>query len=299
MSRRFTSPLFLFCGAAFMLAVVWFFYLQAEPPPADVAVATAASSPARTGSPGPGKLVSGNSGSAAEDGPDLDEIPAGVIRVDDRGQLIIDVQLHNAMDSYLLHSDLPTRQAAAVKLRGYLKRKLPASANVDAQALVTRYLDYMEQHDAALGRTRFVALEGDGLSAQGAQQFSAWQAQRKTMRQVILGATVYKEWFEADDARCAAALAARQAQAAPADASPSDAEQGQEALDCATEMGRSFAVVESAERQWTRHWALYRDELRRLPERDPTLREQALANLRQRIFTSEAERQRAENMNLP
>jgi hypothetical protein len=82
-------------------------------------------------------------------------------------------------------------------------------------------------------------------------------------------------------------------------ASPGNAEQSQEALECATETGRSLTVVDSAERQWTRHWALYSDELRRLPERDPTLREQALANLRQRIFTSGAERQRERAMNLP
>lgn len=288
MPIRLRSKLTLF-GGVLALAAVLYWYWPADTPPTAVAVAPADAPPAWNGSIGPGTLQSGDHFSADDNVTDLEEIPEGVIRVDERGQLITDVQLHNAMDSYLLHSDVASRQIAADKLRSYLKRKLPPSANVDAQALVTRYLAYMDQHDAALGRIRFVEPAADGLSDQGADQFAAWLAQRKTLRQAMLGATVYKEWFAAEDARCAGVLAARQAQGGTAH----DVVPVQEALDCATDLGKSFAQVETEERQWTRHWALYRDALKRLPERDPARRELALATLRQQIFSNDAERARA------
>ncbi len=275
----------LSCGAGFALAAALYWYWQADTPPA-AAVAAAGAPPAWNAAIGPGTLTAGDSGSAADHVADLEEIPEGVVRVDERGQLITDVQLHNAMDSYLLHSDVASRQIAADTLRAYLKRKLPAPANIDAQALVTRYLAYMDQHDAALGRIRFVAPGAEGLSDLGAEQFAAWQAQRKTMRQAMLGATVYKEWFEAEDARCAGLLAPGR-----------DAAQAQEALDCATELSKSFALIETEERQWTRHWALYREALRRLAERDPARRALATATLRQQLFSNDAERERALAMN--
>lgn len=285
---------FALCGALVLaLTGVLFLNLQDETPPL---VVPAASSHLVPNGPRAAQAwaLNDNPG-ATENISRLEEVPDGVVRLDQRGQLISDVQLHNAMDSYLLHSGVQSRQIAADKLRMYLKSKLSASASVEAQTLVTRYLTYLEQHDAALGRIRFVANDADRLSDQGVEQLAAWQAQRKTLRQALLGAAVYKEWFAAEDARCADVLGTRlwQGGAGPHTIPDSDVR------DCATDLKKSFSELEIEERQWTRHWALYRDALRRLPERDPARRALALENLRQQIFSNDAERQRASTMYTP
>ncbi len=298
MPFRFNRIRLLICGAALAAGLVW--YWQADVPPAVVAVTATDAKSAWTGPIGVGTLRSNGTASAPDLVADLDEIPDGMVRVDNRGLLIVDVQLHNAIDSYLLHSDVPSRQIATDNLRAYLKRKLATSpsADLDAQALVTRYLTYIDQHDAALARMRFVVLGTDVLSNQSAEQFAAWLAQRKTLRQAVLGASVYKEWFAAEDARCAGLLAARPLQGDGAAEPASDVEQMHDALDCANESAKTFALAESEGRQWTRHLTQYREAVQRLTERDPTRRAQALATLRQQIFSNEAERKRALAMNL-
>jgi lipase chaperone LimK len=274
-------------GIALALAfVLW--YRQADAPP--LAGVAAPAKRSWEGPIGPGALRSSASASASLDEVDFEEVPEGVARVDERGHLITDVQLHNAMDSYLLHTDVPSRQAAADKLRAYFKRKLPAMAESEADELVTRYLAYMDTHDAALARMRFAPAGADGLSEMGVDQFAAWLEQRRGLRQAMLGATVYKEWFAAEDARCAGLLAAMRAQGAGA----RDTVLAHDALDCSTEMGRSFVQIETEERQWTRHYARYREALGRLEENDPARRALQLAALRQQIFSNDAERERAQ-----
>jgi hypothetical protein len=297
MPAQLNSKSILLCGAVLALAAAFAWYWQGDPPPVGVAPAVTAPPKAWAGSIGPGALKMDQGPGAASQVEDLEEIPQGMVRVDERGQLITDVQLHNAIDSYLLHADVPSRQVAADRLRHYLQRQLTGAgaANVEAQTLVTRYLAYMDQHDAALERIRFVATGAEGLTDQAAEQFAAWLAQRKTMRQAMLGATVYQEWFAADDARCAELLGARDAQTKAA----GDAAQAQDALACATEAGRTFAAIATQERQWARHWASYRYAARQLAERDPARRAAALGNLRQQIFSSDADRERAQTMNLP
>ncbi len=248
-------------------------------------------------------------------GMDFEEVPDGMVRVDDRGRLITDVQLHNAMDSYLLHTDVVSRQAAAEQLRAYLARKLPPAVRADGEALVTQYLHYIDEHDSALARLRLAVPSKDSAPFQGLEPFAAWLEQRRTLRLTALGPALYKEWFAAEDQRCASLLtmappANGVAAPAPEPAPnpirgesyvpmPAAGPQWQDALDCAAELSRSYTVQETEGRQWTRHLNQYRTALAQLQEKDPGRRAQQMAALRGQIFTTPAERERAAAMPLP
>lgn len=313
MHIRLHRTLITSCAVGLALAAALYWAWPAAAPPA---AGPAAQGHAWTWPSGLRMLRPTRTDGVIEADPDFDEVPEGVVRVDDRGQLIVDVQLHNAIDSYLLHADVPSRQIAADKLRAFLQRKLAAEAAPAALALVSNYLAYMAAHDDALGRLRFPAARPDSLSALEAEQYTAWQAQRRSLRLALLGAPVYQEWFAAEDERCAGLLAGARTAAAPARAPESnlvrgapagtsdgpaastDAQQAGDALDCATESVKSFAAIETQERQWTRNWSRYREAVERLGERDPVRRAQQLAALRQQIFSNDAERERAQARNL-
>ncbi|MES2296558.1 MAG: hypothetical protein V4582_05920 [Pseudomonadota bacterium] len=292
-------------------AAALYLWWPSDPPPAAVAVSHTGNAPWDTPI-GPGQLRSAPQGQANVDvNFEFDEVPEGMARVDERGHLIVDVQLHNAIDAYLLHTDVPSRQVAAQALSAYFRRKLPAGAVDEAEALSAHYLAYMDAHDGALQRLRFLAPGADGLSAQAADQFAAWHAQRRNLRQAMLGASVYAQWFAAEDGRCGGLIDAMRSQnrepdsfeqndpnAAIREPRPNGAAredvQMRDALECANELARSFASIETQERQWTRHLAKYRRAVGELVEHNAAKRALLIAALRQQIFSTDAERERAQ-----
>lgn len=117
--------------------------------------------------------------------------------------LVADLALRKLMDAYL--GQAGNRRAGAPQLRAFLAQQLTAPAAAEADRLVTAYLGYLEMEDQLMARERFNGADGE-LSARAVERLLDWQVQRAQRRQRALGPALARAWFEADDARCDAAL---------------------------------------------------------------------------------------------
>ncbi|KQQ40368.1 hypothetical protein ASF61_06275 [Duganella sp. Leaf126] len=117
----------------------------------------------------------------------------------DDQHLIADQALHAVMDAYLADRRNPQRLQ---QLAGFVRARLPAGAASEALALAARYDAYLTAHDALLKAQNF----GDQPDL---YRLAGWQAQRRQLRQRMLGADVSEQWFGTDDAYLEQAIAER------------------------------------------------------------------------------------------
>jgi hypothetical protein len=117
--------------------------------------------------------------------------------------LVADLALRQLMDSYI--GQAGKRRAGAPQLRALLAPQLAAPAMAEADRIITAYFGYLEMEDQLLARERFNAADG-ALSEPVIARLLAWQGQRAQRRERALGPPLAQAWFEADDARCGAAL---------------------------------------------------------------------------------------------
>lgn len=119
------------------------------------------------------------------------------------GPLVADLALRKLMDSYLREGG--DRRAGAAHLRAYLARKFAGQAAAEADRIAAAYLGYLETEDQLLARERFNA-PAAGLAERDVERLVAWQEQRAQRRQRAFGPVLAQAWFDADNARCGAAL---------------------------------------------------------------------------------------------
>lgn len=117
----------------------------------------------------------------------------------DDQRLIADHALRTAMEAYLSDRSNPRRLQ---QLDEHLRGSLPAGAANEARALAVRYDAYLDDHAALLKAQNF-ADEPD------LHRLASWQAQRRQLRERMLGTEVAEQWFGTDDAYLAQALEER------------------------------------------------------------------------------------------
>jgi hypothetical protein len=128
-------------------------------------------------------------------------------KIDSFGHLVPDLALRRLIDSFLSNTQTVPRQQRALELRAYLKGRLVAPANDEAERIVTSYLAYLDAQDRMLARERRAApVAESGLSERAVEGLLAWQEQRAQLRRRLLGDALTRAWFEADDARCTTVL---------------------------------------------------------------------------------------------
>ena len=115
----------------------------------------------------------------------------------DDQQLVADHALRVVMERYLNDRRNPQRLQ---QLDDHLHRRLPAGAAAEAQALAARYDRYLAAHATLLAAQNF----GDDPDL---HRLASWQAQRRQLRERLLGAEVADQWFGTEDAYLEQALA--------------------------------------------------------------------------------------------
>lgn len=133
-------------------------------------------------------------------GPALPPADRHQLALTDDQHLVPDHALRLVMTSYLSDRDNPRRLQ---QLDDHLRRQLPAGAAAEARALAARYDAYLAEHDALLEAQHF-ADEPD------LHRLASWQAQRRHLRERMLGADLTEQWFGTEDAYLEQALAENQ-----------------------------------------------------------------------------------------
>ncbi|WP_084669847.1 lipase secretion chaperone [Duganella zoogloeoides] len=182
--------------------------------PADHAMATGAAGtpggpmPAPPGAAGdsPPADQSANTATAHARGALLPAVPPDLALTDDQ-RLVADHALRMVMERYLNDRRNPQRLQ---QLNDHLHRRLPGGAAAEAQALAARYDRYLAAHATLLAAQNL----GDDPDL---HRLASWQAQRRQLRERLLGAEVADQWFGTEDAYLEQALAeAREPAAGPA-----------------------------------------------------------------------------------
>jgi hypothetical protein len=91
-------------------------------------------------------------------------------------------------------------------LQDYLNRQLAPAAAAEGGRIAGRYTQYLDTHERLLARERFGALAAQPLAERDVERLLAYREQRAQLRERMLGATLARAWFEADDTHCVAAL---------------------------------------------------------------------------------------------
>lgn len=170
--------------------------------PADHAMATGAAGtpggpmPAPTGAAGDSTDQSANTATAHAGLALLPAVPPDLALTDDQ-RLVADHALRVVMERYLNDRRNPQRLQ---QLDDHLHRRLPAGAAAEAQALAARYDRYLATHATLLAAQNF----GDDPDL---HRLARWQAQRRQLRERLLGAEVADQWFGTEDAYLEQALA--------------------------------------------------------------------------------------------
>ena len=154
--------------------------------------------PAPTGAAGdsPPRDQSANTATAHAGLALLPAVQPDLALTDDQ-QLVADHALRVVMERYLNDRRNPQRLQ---QLDDHLHRRLPARAAAEAQALAARYDRYLATHATLLAAQNF----GDDPDL---HRLARWQAQRRQLRERLLGAEVADQWFGTEDAYLEQALA--------------------------------------------------------------------------------------------
>lgn len=152
--------------------------------------------PAPTGSAGDSTDQSANTATAHAGLALLPAVQPDLALTDDQ-RLVADHALRMVMERYLNDRRNPQRLQ---QLDDHLQRRLPAGAAAEAQALAARYDRYLATHATLLAAQNF----GDDPDL---HRLARWQAQRRQLRERLLGAEVADQWFGTEDAYLEQALA--------------------------------------------------------------------------------------------
>ena len=154
--------------------------------------------PAPTGAAGdsPPRDQSANTATAHAGLALLPAVQPDLALTDDQ-RLVADHALRMVMERYLRDRRNPQRLQ---QLDDHLQRRLPAGAAAEAQALAARYDRYLATHATLLAAQNF----GDDPDL---HRLARWQAQRRQLRERLLGAEVADQWFGTEDAYLEQALA--------------------------------------------------------------------------------------------
>ena len=126
----------------------------------------------------------------------LPAVPPDLALTDDQ-RLVADLALRMVIERYLNDRRNPQRLQ---QLNDHLHRRLPAGAAAEAQALAARYDHYLAAHATLLAAQNF----GDDADL---HRLASWQAQRRQLRERLLGAEVADQRFGTEDAYLEQALA--------------------------------------------------------------------------------------------
>jgi lipase chaperone LimK len=127
------------------------------------------------------------------------------LALDSGGHLVAGMALRRLMDSYLA-GGAAGRPVRARQLQDFLHRHLAPPAAAEGVRIAGRYSQYLDTQERLLARERFDALAMQPLAERDVERLLAYREQRAQLRERVLGATLARAWFEADDSRCGAAL---------------------------------------------------------------------------------------------
>lgn len=199
-------------GAALgVMGVAWLRYDgQSATAPAATPAGTASwDGPVGPGALAPPRQADGNAAFAP--------LPGEQPLVDAAGRLAVDPALRRLFDAYLGNGS-PREQA----LRSYLRSRLRQPALAQAESLAGDYARYLQAEAALRARERVAPLDPSGLSASQAEQMLAWQQERRTLRERMLGLAVSQAWFGTEDEDCRMAFADWRKMRAPAESEEVD-----------------------------------------------------------------------------
>lgn len=132
-------------------------------------------------------------------GPALAPADKPALALTEDHHLIADQALRAVMEAYLSDRRNPRRLQ---QLDEHLRERLPAGAASEAHTLAARYDAYLAAHATLLKAQNF-ADEPD------LQRLTSWQAQRRQLRERMLGPEVTEQWFGTEDAYLEQALEER------------------------------------------------------------------------------------------
>lgn len=115
--------------------------------------------------------------------------PPGEATIDEKGNLLIDAELLQLLDYFLLHQG----EDGPAALEQYLATALPEPARQQAIDIARRYRAYMAEHD------RQLAAQRAGLN--NLSRVAAWVAQRDRLRSATIGDVAARAWYQNDDAQ--------------------------------------------------------------------------------------------------
>jgi lipase chaperone LimK len=162
---------------------------------------------------GPGTLSVANPLAGIGGGAPTGRLSPSIVGPD--GQLLINLELKQLFDDFLLRGQAGAMTARIERLRASLDATLPPAARAQALALVPSYVDYLTAHDALLARQQLKLAPGAALDAGYVERLANWQSQRARLRQSTLPAAATQAWFTDDDAQLSDAIDALRARARP------------------------------------------------------------------------------------
>lgn len=129
--------------------------------------------------------------------PDVsDTLPPSGPQVQPDGRIRIDTSLRDLLDHFLLGGHPGTRTEHLARLRHHLESSYSAVAFSQAWEIAERYRTYLDEHDRLLERESVPGVHmEDAEQVADANRIASWVAQRKRLRQTVLGVQVAQDWF--------------------------------------------------------------------------------------------------------
>lgn len=231
------------------------------------------------------------------------EVPGRLI-VEPNQQLVLDPGLLEIINYFLLEQTGSNQVAA---LQKYLKSKLPPPAYAQATTIVEHYRTYMKAHDGLLQGQNFGA-EDIASRTHNIERLLTWREQRNRLRTDTLGADLVRAWYQNDDAELNEVLQELQQRnqatgttedgrsLRDANGDPAHEQDMQQILNRATQ---SYAALAKEKQQWAQHLATFQAAVVQINQQanlTTTQRNHQIADLLQKSFSTEEERQHARDL---
>lgn len=126
--------------------------------------------------------------------------PVGITAAQDQ-HLVINRELRNTFDYFLLEGNALERATRVARLQQYLKAKLPATANEEATKLAATYLNYLDAFqkltsvDSRIPKT---ASPSSPPNAEDIERFNVKMEQIAKLRRDMFGEQTARLWFAED-----------------------------------------------------------------------------------------------------
>lgn len=185
-----------------VLIPVAIYLMQPEPEP-PVSVTTAVKEKKAPPRFGPGVLIESRP-EAASDPTAVDPgAPPGLAVTPDQ-RLLINREMRDVYDYFLLASTAADRATRVAKLHAHLKAKLPSAAYEEAAQIASNYLAYLNAFESLMASESMFMQKSETRSlpsnADEVERFSTRITQISRLRQSMLGVKIAQIWFAEEEA---------------------------------------------------------------------------------------------------